>query len=53
MYKSRGRAISYKAQLLWNSLPITVQDSDTVSVFKPRLKKIIIDKLLCAQRTSS
>ncbi|KAI5087106.1 hypothetical protein C0J45_24357, partial [Silurus meridionalis] len=33
-----GTAFSYKALQLWNSLPISVRDSDTVSVFKSRLK---------------
>ncbi|KAI5613887.1 hypothetical protein C0J50_11250, partial [Silurus asotus] len=33
-----GRCFSYKAPQLWNSLPISVRDSDTVSVFKSRLK---------------
>ncbi|XP_053486672.1 uncharacterized protein LOC128611310 [Ictalurus furcatus] len=35
---SRGRAFSYRAPQLWNSLPISVRDSDTVLVFKSRLK---------------
>ncbi|KAJ8390578.1 hypothetical protein AAFF_G00101840, partial [Aldrovandia affinis] len=33
-----GRAFSYRAPLLWNSLPISVKESDTVSIFKSRLK---------------
>ncbi|KAI5606342.1 hypothetical protein C0J50_10100, partial [Silurus asotus] len=33
-----GRSFSYEAPQLWNSLPTSVQDSDTVSVFKSRLK---------------
>ncbi|KAI5623477.1 hypothetical protein C0J50_17264, partial [Silurus asotus] len=33
-----GRSFSYKAPQLWNSLPTSVWDSDTVSVFKSRLK---------------
>uniref|UniRef100_A0AAR2K8P7 Reverse transcriptase domain-containing protein n=1 Tax=Pygocentrus nattereri TaxID=42514 RepID=A0AAR2K8P7_PYGNA len=33
-----GRAFSYKAPKLWNDLPETVRDSDTVSIFKTRLK---------------
>ncbi|KAI5627799.1 hypothetical protein C0J50_8346, partial [Silurus asotus] len=32
-----GRCFSYKPPHLWNSLPISVRDSDTVSVFKSRL----------------
>uniref|UniRef100_A0A3B4C3D6 Reverse transcriptase domain-containing protein n=1 Tax=Pygocentrus nattereri TaxID=42514 RepID=A0A3B4C3D6_PYGNA len=35
---SGGRAFSYKAPKLWNDLPETVRDSDTVSIFKTRLK---------------
>ncbi|KAI5106874.1 hypothetical protein C0J45_2512, partial [Silurus meridionalis] len=35
---ARDRSFSYKAPHLWNSLSISVQDSDTVSVFKSRLK---------------
>ncbi|KAI5611110.1 hypothetical protein C0J50_0016, partial [Silurus asotus] len=30
-----GRSFSYKAPQLWNSLPTSVPDSDTVSVFNP------------------
>uniref|UniRef100_A0A3Q1J4G7 Reverse transcriptase domain-containing protein n=2 Tax=Anabas testudineus TaxID=64144 RepID=A0A3Q1J4G7_ANATE len=37
-----GRAFSYKAPKLWNSLPNSVRDSDTVSVFKSRLKNLPI-----------
>ncbi|XP_053536545.1 uncharacterized protein LOC128632878 [Ictalurus punctatus] len=33
-----GRAFPYRSPQLWNSLPISVRDSDTVSVFKSRLK---------------
>ncbi|KAL7874984.1 hypothetical protein SRHO_G00059540 [Serrasalmus rhombeus] len=33
-----GRAFSYKDPKLWNDLPETVRDSDTVSIFKTRLK---------------
>ncbi|KAJ8390571.1 hypothetical protein AAFF_G00101770, partial [Aldrovandia affinis] len=33
-----GRAFSYRAPLLWNSLPISVKESDMVSIFKSRLK---------------
>ncbi|KAI5629767.1 hypothetical protein C0J50_2268, partial [Silurus asotus] len=32
------QSFSYKAPQLWNSLPISVRDSGTVSVFKSRLK---------------
>ncbi|KAL6455951.1 hypothetical protein MHYP_G00358020 [Metynnis hypsauchen] len=33
-----GRAFSYKAPKLWNDLPENVRDSDSVSIFKTRLK---------------
>ncbi|KAI5106473.1 hypothetical protein C0J45_4170, partial [Silurus meridionalis] len=33
-----GKSFSDKAPQLWNSLPTSVRDSDTVSVFKSRLK---------------
>ncbi len=33
-----GRAFSYLAPKLWNSLPDNVQGSDTLSLFKSRLK---------------
>uniref|UniRef100_A0AAQ6IE93 Reverse transcriptase domain-containing protein n=1 Tax=Anabas testudineus TaxID=64144 RepID=A0AAQ6IE93_ANATE len=39
-----GRAFSYKASKLWNSLPNSVQDSDTVSVFKSRLKTYLFSQ---------
>ncbi|KAI5629642.1 hypothetical protein C0J50_2143, partial [Silurus asotus] len=40
-----GRSLSYKAPQLWNSLPISVQDSDTVSVFKSRLKTYLFNQI--------
>lgn len=33
-----GRAFVYKAPKLWNNLPANIRDSDTLSVFKSRLK---------------
>ena len=33
-----GRAFSYRAQFLWNVLPIHVRDADSVSTFKSLLK---------------
>ncbi len=33
-----GRTFSYLAPKLWNSLPDNVQGSDTLSLFKSRLK---------------
>ncbi|XP_053337496.1 uncharacterized protein LOC128509691, partial [Clarias gariepinus] len=41
-----GRAFSYKAPKLWNSLPNSVRDSDTVSVFKSRLKTYLFSQVL-------
>ncbi|KAI5611069.1 hypothetical protein C0J50_9268, partial [Silurus asotus] len=40
-----GGSFSYKAPQLWNSLPISVQDSDTVSVFKSRLKTYLFSQV--------
>jgi len=39
-----GRAFSYQAPLLWNMLPVNVQDADTLSNFKIRLKAFLFDK---------
>ncbi|KAI5614735.1 hypothetical protein C0J50_3444, partial [Silurus asotus] len=39
-----GRSFSYKVPQLWNSLPISVRDSDTVSVFKSRLKTYLFSQ---------
>ncbi|KAI5615828.1 hypothetical protein C0J50_8760, partial [Silurus asotus] len=39
-----GRSFSYKGPQLWNSLPISVRDSDTVSVFKSRLKTYLFSQ---------
>ncbi|KAF7702428.1 hypothetical protein HF521_001711, partial [Silurus meridionalis] len=39
-----GRSFSYKAPQLWNSLPTNVRDSDTVSVFKSRLKTYLFSQ---------
>ncbi|KAI5628112.1 hypothetical protein C0J50_8256, partial [Silurus asotus] len=39
-----GRSFSYKAPQLWNSLPTSVWDSDTVSVFKSRLKTYLFSQ---------
>uniref|UniRef100_A0A3B1JNM0 Reverse transcriptase domain-containing protein n=1 Tax=Astyanax mexicanus TaxID=7994 RepID=A0A3B1JNM0_ASTMX len=36
-----GRAFFYKAPQLWNSLPINIRDSDTLSIFKSRLKTFL------------
>ncbi|CDR10314.1 unnamed protein product [Oncorhynchus mykiss] len=33
-----GRVFSYRAQFLWNFLPIHVRDTDSVSTFKSLLK---------------
>ena len=44
--KSRlgARAFSYQAPLLWNNLPISVREADTLSTFKSRLKTFLFDK---------
>ena len=39
-----GRAFSYQAPLLWNKLPVNVQEADTLSTFKIRLKTFLFDK---------
>ena len=39
-----GRAFSYQAPLLWNQLPVSVREVDTVSTFKSRLKTFLFDK---------
>ena len=42
--RSGARAFSYQAPLLWNHLPATVREADTVSTFKTRLKTFLFDK---------
>ena len=44
--KSRmgGRAFNYQAPLLWNHLPVSVREADTLSTFKSRLKTFLFDK---------
>ncbi|MDW1542860.1 reverse transcriptase family protein [Vibrio sp. YT-17] len=42
--RSGARAFSYQAPLLWNHLPVTVREADTVSTFKTRLKTFLFDK---------
>uniref|UniRef100_A0A4W6G917 Reverse transcriptase domain-containing protein n=1 Tax=Lates calcarifer TaxID=8187 RepID=A0A4W6G917_LATCA len=44
--KSRmgGRAFSYQAPLLWNLLPVSVREADTLCTFKSRLKTFLFDK---------
>jgi len=43
--KSRigARAFSYQAPLLWNQLPPSVQEADTVTSYKSRLKTFLFD----------
>uniref|UniRef100_A0A3P8VZQ2 Reverse transcriptase domain-containing protein n=1 Tax=Cynoglossus semilaevis TaxID=244447 RepID=A0A3P8VZQ2_CYNSE len=36
--RTGGRTFSYQAPLLWNQLPLSVRESDSVSSFKVRLK---------------
>ncbi|KAI5610379.1 hypothetical protein C0J50_5202, partial [Silurus asotus] len=40
-----GRFFSYKAPQLWNNLSTSVQDSDTVSVFKSKLKTYLFSQV--------
>ena len=44
--KSRvgARAFSYQAPHLWNHLPLSVQEADTVCMFKSRLKTFLCDE---------
>ena len=44
--KSRtgGRSFSYLAPLLWNQLPASVREADTLSLFKSRLKTFLFDR---------
>ena len=44
--KSRfgGRAFCYQAPLLWNQLPVWVQEADTTSIFKTKLKTFVFSK---------
>ena len=44
--KSRvgARAFSYQAPLLWNHLPLSVREADTICTFKSRLKTFLYDK---------
>ncbi|XP_059203563.1 uncharacterized protein LOC131982996 [Centropristis striata] len=44
--KSRlgAKAFSYQAPLLWNHLPVSVREADTLSLFKSKLKTFIFDK---------
>ncbi|PME06503.1 hypothetical protein A8A06_07420 [Escherichia coli] len=46
VFKSRmgGRAFSYQAPLLWNQLPVCIQETDTLSTFKIRLQTFLFDK---------
>ncbi|XP_067097450.1 uncharacterized protein [Osmerus mordax] len=39
-----GRAFSYRAPLLWNKLPVSIKESDTVSTFKIRLKTLLFSQ---------
>ena len=44
--KSRfgGQAFCYHEPLLWNQLPVWVQEADTTSIFKTRLKTFLFSK---------
>ncbi|XP_034541068.1 uncharacterized protein LOC117814067 [Notolabrus celidotus] len=39
-----GRTFSYQVPLLWNHLPVRVQEVDTLSTFKSRLQTFLFDK---------
>lgn len=39
-----GRASSYQSPFLWNRLPVWVQGADALSVFKIRLKLLLLDR---------
>ena len=39
-----ARAFSYQAPLLWNHLPLSVREADTICTFKSRLKTFLYDK---------
>ncbi|MEJ4599689.1 hypothetical protein SJ928_14005 [Enterococcus faecium] len=39
-----GRAFSYQAPLLWNQLPTSVREADSLSTFKARVKTFLFDK---------
>ena len=39
-----AKAFSYQAPLLWNRLPLSVRDADTLSTFKSRLKTFLFDQ---------
>src|SRR4029434_1886979 len=36
-----GRAFSYRAPLLWNNLPASIREPDTLPIFKSRLKAFL------------
>ena len=44
--KSRvaARAFSYQAPLMWNHLPLSVREADTIFMFKSRVKTFLYDK---------
>ena len=46
VFKSRvgARAFSHQAPLLWNKLPLSVREADTICSFKSRLKTFLFDK---------
>ena len=39
-----GRAFSYQAPLLWNLLPVSVWEADTICAFRSRVKAFLFDK---------
>ena len=39
-----GRAFKHQAPQLWNLLPISIREADTLNIFKTRLKTFLYDK---------
>ena len=42
--RAGGRAFKYQAPQLWNLLPVSVREADTVNIFKTKLKTFLYDK---------
>ena len=42
--KTGARAFKYQAPQLWNLLPVSVREADTLGIFKTRLKTFLYDK---------
>jgi len=46
-------AFRYQAPLLWNKLPPSFQEADTVTSFKSRLKTFLFDSLIVRAESGS